>query len=83
MCVVMFVRVNRRRLQRSPPPKFHLTLASRKLPSMANETLPRDARLIALMLASSPAITDAQPAVLQMLLEVAHRTPLSLESLPF
>ncbi|KAF9509486.1 hypothetical protein BS47DRAFT_1261678, partial [Hydnum rufescens UP504] len=34
---------------------------------------PRDARLIALLLASSPAISDAHPAVLQQLLEFAHR----------
>lgn len=38
-----------------------------------SDTLPRDARLIALLLASSPAIEDAQPAVLQQLLEFAHR----------
>jgi transcription initiation factor TFIID subunit 9B len=37
------------------------------------DTLPRDARLIALMLESSPAISDAQPAVLHQLLEFAHR----------
>ncbi|KAF8314715.1 TFIID-31kDa-domain-containing protein, partial [Clavulina sp. PMI_390] len=38
-----------------------------------SDTLPRDARLIALMLASSPAISDAQPGVLHQLLEFAHR----------
>ena len=42
------------------------------------DTLPRDARLIALMLASSPAIADAQPAVLHQLLEFAHRKHIHL-----
>lgn len=40
---------------------------------MAHETLPRDARLIALLLAASPSVADAQPAVLTQLLEFAHR----------
>lgn len=40
---------------------------------MSGQHLPRDARLIALLLASSPAIADAHPAVLQQLLEFAHR----------
>lgn len=38
------------------------------------EVLPRDARLIALLIASCPSIVDAQPAVLHQLLEFAHRT---------
>lgn len=37
--------------------------------------LPRDARLVALLVSSSPSIADAQPAVLLQLLEFAHRTP--------
>ncbi|KAF8312548.1 transcription initiation factor IID, 31kD subunit-domain-containing protein, partial [Cantharellus anzutake] len=41
--------------------------------AVGHETLPRDARLIALLLASSPSITDAQPGVLTQLLEFAHR----------
>lgn len=39
------------------------------------ETLPRDARLIALLLASNPSVSDAQPGVLHQLLEFAHRMP--------
>ncbi|KAG8936629.1 Transcription initiation factor TFIID subunit 9 [Tulasnella sp. 419] len=40
---------------------------------MVQEILPRDARLIALLISGSPSITDAQPAVLHQLLEFAHR----------
>ncbi|KAG8980807.1 Transcription initiation factor TFIID subunit 9, partial [Tulasnella sp. 427] len=40
---------------------------------MPPDVLPRDARLIALLISSCPSITDAQPAVLHQLLEFAHR----------
>lgn len=38
-----------------------------------SETLPPTARAIALLLASTPAVQDAQPGVLHQLLELAHR----------
>ncbi|KAG8218804.1 transcription initiation factor IID, 31kD subunit-domain-containing protein [Butyriboletus roseoflavus] len=38
-----------------------------------SETLPPTARAIALLLASTPAVQDAQPGVLHQLLEFAHR----------
>jgi transcription initiation factor TFIID subunit 9B len=41
-------------------------------------TLPRDARLISLLLASNPSIEDAEPAVLNQLLEFSHRKALRL-----
>lgn len=40
---------------------------------MAHDTLPRDARIIALLIAANPSIKDAHPAVLHQLLEFAHR----------
>lgn len=40
---------------------------------MAHDTLPRDARIISLLIASNPSIKDAHPAVLHQLLEFAHR----------
>ena len=39
-----------------------------------NKDLPRDARIIALILASL-GVSDAEPAVVAMLLEFAHREP--------
>lgn len=36
-------------------------------------TLPQTARAIALLLASTPSVTDAPPRVLHMLMEFAHR----------
>lgn len=41
---------------------------------MPPDVLPRDARLIALLISSCPAVADAQPAVLLQLLEFAHST---------
>ncbi|KAG8932599.1 Transcription initiation factor TFIID subunit 9 [Tulasnella sp. 417] len=40
---------------------------------MPPDVLPRDARLIALLISACPSLTDAQPAVLHQLLEFAHR----------
>jgi len=40
---------------------------------MPTHILPRDARLISLLLSSNPLISDAQPQVLHQLLEFAHR----------
>ncbi|KAG8743974.1 Transcription initiation factor TFIID subunit 9 [Ceratobasidium sp. 414] len=40
---------------------------------MAHDTLPRDARIIALLIAANPSIKDAHPAVLHQLLEFSHR----------
>ncbi|EJU06275.1 TFIID-domain-containing protein [Dacryopinax primogenitus] len=40
---------------------------------MPGTVLPRDARLIALILSANPAISDAQPQVLHQLLEFSHR----------
>lgn len=42
------------------------------------DVLPRDARLIALLISSCPSITDAHPAVLHQLLEFAHRASVYL-----
>ena len=39
----------------------------------AADNLPSSARTIALLLASTPAVQDAQPAVLHQLLEFSHR----------
>jgi transcription initiation factor TFIID subunit 9B len=41
--------------------------------SRAADTLPPTARAIALLLASTPTVQDAQPGVLHQLLEFAHR----------
>jgi transcription initiation factor TFIID subunit 9B len=41
--------------------------------SRAAESLPPTARAIALLLASTPSVQDAQPGVLHQLLEFAHR----------
>ena len=41
--------------------------------STVAETLPPTARSIALLLASTPTVQDAQPAVLHQLLEFSHR----------
>jgi transcription initiation factor TFIID subunit 9B len=38
-----------------------------------SDTLPQTGRAIALLLASTPAVQDAQPGVIQQLLEFAHR----------
>jgi transcription initiation factor TFIID subunit 9B len=43
---------------------------SRQLPA---DTLPPTARAIALLLASTPSVHDAQPGVLHQLLEFSHR----------
>lgn len=40
---------------------------------MAQNVIPRDARLISLLLASTPGIEDAEPAILNQLLEFSHR----------
>ena len=47
--------------------------------SAANKDLPRDARIIGLLLASLGA-TDAEPGVVARLLEFAHRMLLGLQS---
>jgi len=41
--------------------------------SRATDTLPPSARAIALLLASTPTVQDAQPGVLHQLLEFSHR----------
>ncbi len=41
--------------------------------SRAAESLPPTARAIALLLASTPSVQDAQPGVLHQLLEFSHR----------
>jgi len=43
------------------------------VPPPPDAVLPRDARLVALLISSCPSITDAQPAVLLQLLEFAQR----------
>jgi hypothetical protein len=48
-------------------------LCLRPPPTMVHDTLPRDARIIALLVAANPSIKDAHPAVLHQLLEFAHR----------
>ena len=42
-------------------------------PAAATDTLPPTARSIALLLASTPTVQDAQPGVLHQLLEFSHR----------